>query len=86
MFWVSVDGFFWSSVGGCLVVVFWGGNVDGVIEVLCFLSFDVVGFEVVYGDVDLCFDFVVFSILVWVIKKGNERMFIFLICYLYVFN
>lgn len=68
LFWVGVNGFFGGSVGGFLVVVFWGGNVDDVLEVLFFFCFDV-GFKVVYGDVDLCINFLVFSILVWIIKK-----------------
>lgn len=47
--------------------VFWDCNIDGVLEVLFFISFDVVGFEVGYGDVDLWLDFLVFNILVWLI-------------------
>lgn len=43
------------------VIIFLGGIVDGVLEVLFFFSFDVVGFEVVYGDIDLCLDFLVFG-------------------------
>lgn len=43
----------WGSVGGCLVIVFLGDNGEGVLEVIFFFSFDMVGFEVVYRDVDL---------------------------------
>lgn len=53
LFWVSVNGFYWGSVGVCLVIVFLGDNVEGVLEVIFFFSFDMVGFEVVYRGVDL---------------------------------
>lgn len=48
----SVDGFFGSSVGGFLVVVFCGGNVKGVLEFLFIFIFGLVGLEVVYWDID----------------------------------
>lgn len=60
------------------MVVFWGGIVVGVLEVLFFFCFDVVGFEVVYGDVDLCINFLVFSVLVWIIKNVFRKDFFFL--------